>query len=50
MFLSQYNQLKIKIDTIIDLDIERKKTAKKSGLTSSTIDDINSVNSLDASY
>ena len=49
MFLSQYNQLKkIKIDTIIDLDIERaKKNCSKSGLTSSTIDDINFVKSLD---
>ena len=49
MFLSQYNQLKkIKIDTIIDLDIERaKKNCSKSGLTSSTIDNINFVNSLD---
>ena len=49
MFLSQYNQLKkIKIDTIIDLDIERaKKNCIKSGITNSTIDDINFVNSLD---
>ena len=48
MFLSQYNQLKkIKIDTIIDLDIERaKKNCIKSGITNSTIDDINFVNSL----
>jgi len=47
MFLSQYNQLKkIKIDTIIDLDIERaKKNCIKSGITNSTIDDINFVNS-----
>jgi homoserine dehydrogenase len=49
MFLSQYNQLqKIKIDTIIDLDIERaKKNCKKSGLSSLTINEINFSDSLD---
>ena len=49
MFLSQYNQLqKIKIDSIIDLDIERaKKNCKKSGLSSLTINEINFSDSLD---
>jgi len=39
MFLSQYNQLKkIKIDTIIDLDIERAKSnCIKSGLNKDKI-------------
>jgi len=49
MFLSQYNQLKkIKIDTIVDLDIERAKSnCIKSGLTKETVEKINFVNSLD---
>jgi len=42
MFLSQYNQLqKIKIDTIVDLNVERaKKNCKKSGLKDSVINEI----------
>ena len=50
MFLSQYNQLKkIKIDTIVDLDIERAKSnCIKSGLTKETVEKINFVNSLDS--
>ena len=50
MFLSQYNQLKkIKIDTIVDLDIERAKlNCIKSGLTKEIIEKINFVSSLDA--
>ena len=50
MFLSQYNQLKkIKIDTIIDLDIERAKSnCIKSGLKKETVETINFVNSLDS--
>ena len=50
MFLSQYNQLKkIKIDTIIDLDIERAKSnCIKSGLKKETVEKINFVNSLDS--
>ena len=50
MFLSQYNQLKkIKIDTIVDLDIERAKSnCIKSGLTKDTVEKINFVNSLDS--
>ena len=49
MFLSQYNQLKkIKIDTIVDLDIEiAKSNCLKSGLKKETIEKINFVNSLD---
>jgi len=49
MFLSQYNQLKkIKIDTIVDLDIESAKSnCIKSGLTKETVEKINFVNSLD---
>ena len=49
MFLSQYNQLKkIKIDTIVDLDIERAKSnCIKSGLRRETVEKINFVNSLD---
>ena len=49
MFLSQYNQLKkIKIDTIVDLDIEiAKSNCIKSGLKKETIEKINFVNSLD---
>lgn len=50
MFLSQYNQLKkIKIDTIIDLNIERAKAnCIKSGLKIETIETINFVNSVDS--
>jgi len=50
MFLSQYNQLKkIKIDTIVDLDIERAKSnCIKSGLKKETVEKINFVNSLDS--
>ena len=49
MFLSQYNQLKkIKIDTIVDLNIEQaKKNCLNSGLSKETIDKINFVNSID---
>ena len=49
MFLSQYNQLKkIKIDTIVDLDIEgAKSNCIKSGLRRETVEKINFVNSLD---
>ena len=49
MFLSQYNQLKkIKINTIIDLDIQRAKSnCAKSGLSTETIKKINFVNALD---
>ena len=50
MFLSQYNQLKkIKIDTIVDLDIEKAKSnCIKSGLKKETVEKINFVNSLDS--
>ena len=50
MFLSQYNQLKkIKIDTIVDLDIKRAKSnCIKSGLKKETVEKINFVNSLDS--
>jgi len=50
MFLSQYNQLKkIKIDTIVDLDIERAKSnCIESGLKKETVERINFVNSLDS--
>ena len=50
MFLSQYNQLKkIRIDTIVDLDIQRAKlNCIRSGLKKETIEQINFVNSLDA--
>ena len=50
MFLSQYNQLKkIKIDTIVDLDIERAKSnCIKSGLKKETVEKINFANSLDS--
>ena len=42
MFLSQYNHLKkIKIDTIVDLDIERAKSnCIKSGLKKETVEKI----------
>ena len=48
MFLSQYNQLKkIKIDTIVDLDIKRAKSnCIKSGLKKETIEQIHFSNSL----
>ena len=50
MFLAQYNQLKkIKIDSIIDLNIERaKENCRKSGLSEKTIDEINFLNDLDS--
>ena len=49
MFLAQYNNLKkIKIDTIIDLDIKKAKlNCKNSGLLKETIEQINFSNSLD---
>jgi homoserine dehydrogenase len=49
MFLSQYNHLKkIKIDTIVDLDIERAKSnCLQSGLKKETLEEINFVTSLD---
>ena len=49
MFLSQFNQLKnIKIDTIVDLDIERAKSnCINSGLTKEVVEKINFVSSLD---
>ena len=49
MFLSQYNQLKkIRIDTIIDLNIEQaKKNCLNSGLSKETIGEINFVNFID---
>ena len=49
MILAQYNNLKkIKIDTIIDLDIKKAKlNCKNSGLLKETIEKINFVNSLD---
>ena len=50
MFLAQYNQLKkIKIDSIIDINIERaKENCRKSGLSEKTIDEINFFNDLDS--
>jgi predicted homoserine dehydrogenase-like protein len=49
MFLSQYNQLKkIRIDTIVDLNIEQaKKNCLNSGLSKETISTINFVKSID---
>jgi predicted homoserine dehydrogenase-like protein len=49
MFLSQYNQLKkIRIDTIVDLNIEQaKKNCLNSGLSKKTISTINFVKSID---
>ena len=49
MFLSQYNQLKkIKIDSIVDINIDRaKKNCKNSGLSEQTINDINFSKNLD---
>ena len=50
MFLAQYNQLKkIKIDSIIDINIERAKdNCRKSGLSEKTIEEINFSNDLDS--
>tara|TARA_B100001123_G_scaffold413655_1_gene512238 strand:+ start:5664 stop:6956 length:1293 start_codon:yes stop_codon:yes gene_type:complete len=50
MFLSQYNQLKkIKIDTIIDLDVERAKSnCIKSGIKKEIVEEINFSTSLDS--
>ena len=49
MFLAQYNQLKkIRIDSIIELDIDRaKKNCSNSGLSDETIAKINFTNNLD---
>ena len=49
MFLSQYNQLKkIRIDTIVDLNIEKaKKNCLNSGLSKETVSEINFVNTID---
>ena len=49
MFLSQYNQLKkIRIDTIVDLNIEQaKKNCLNSGLSKESINKINFVSSID---
>ena len=49
MFLSQYNQLKkIKIDSIVEINIERaKQNCKNSGLSEQTIQNINFSKSLD---
>ena len=49
MFLSQYNQLrKIKIDSIVDINIDRaKKNCKNSGLSENTINEINFSKHLD---
>ena len=49
MFLAQYNQLKkIKIDSIVDLNIEQaKENCRKSGLNEKTINEINFSSSLD---
>ena len=49
MFLAQYNHLdKIKIDSIVDLNIDQaKKNCSKSGLDKSIINDINFSKSLD---
>ena len=49
MFLSQFNQLqKIKIDSIVDLNIDRaKQNCKNSGLSDQTIQQINYSKSLD---
>ena len=50
MFLAQYNQLKkIKIDSIVDINIERaKENCRKSGLSEKTINEINFSNDLDS--
>ena len=49
MFLAQYNQLKkIKIDSIVDLNIEQaKENCRKSGLNEKTINEINFSSTLD---
>ena len=49
MFLAQYNQLKkIKIDSIVDLNIEQaKENCRKSGLNEKTINEINFSSSLE---
>ena len=49
MFLSQYNQLKkIKIDTIVDLNIDRaKQNCLKSGIKENTLNGIHFTDSLD---
>jgi homoserine dehydrogenase len=49
MFLSQYNQLqKIKISTIVDINIEKAKlNCRNSGLSQKTIDSINFTSSLE---
>ena len=49
MFLAQYNHLnKIKIDSIVDIDINQaKKNCTNSGLSSETIEKINFSNSID---
>jgi predicted homoserine dehydrogenase-like protein len=49
MFLAQYNQLKkIKIDSIVDLNIEQaKENCRKSGLNEKTIDEINFSSTVD---
>ncbi len=49
MFLAQYNHLnKIKIDSIIDIDVDQaKKNCINSGLSSETIEKINFSNSID---
>ena len=49
MFLSQYNQLKkIKIDSIVDINIDRaKKNCKNSGLSDKTVNEINFSENLD---
>ncbi len=49
MFLSQYNQLKkIKIDTIVDLNIDRaKQNCLKSGIKENTLNEIHFTDSLD---
>ena len=43
MFLAQYNHLnKIKIDSIVDLDIDKaKKNCKNSGLSANSLSNIN---------
>ena len=49
MFLAQYNHLnKIKIDSIVDIDVDQaKKNCINSGLSSETIEKINFSNSID---
>ncbi len=52
MFLAQYNQLKkIKIDSIIELDLDKaKKNCLNSGLSEQTIDKINFTSSLEKTF